>query len=141
MPLSRFTLGRGPFGYLQSAASTGSVSEQSFFHASGIGSAFGQSGYFQNQAPERVPLALTRFAAEAERTVAVLYEILAQSVFMAIADIAHFGWFWRRDFAGIDLSQRPNVARWYAIVSAGHAVARASSRVNARYCVGKFYYI
>jgi len=112
------------------------VFEQLFFHASGIGPAFGQSGYFQKQAPEQVPLALARFAAEAERTVSVLDGILARTPFVAgndytIADIAHFGWFWRREFAGIDLSQRPNVTRWYENVSTRPAVIRAIARVTA----------
>ena len=112
------------------------VFEQLFFHASGIGPAFGQSGYFQKQAPEQVPLALARFAAEAERTVSVLDGILARTPFVAgndytIADIAHFGWFWRREFAGIDLSQRPNVTRWYENVSTRPAVIRAITRVTA----------
>lgn len=112
------------------------VFEQLFFHASGLGPAFGQSGFFQKQAPEQVPLAIGRFKAEAERTASVLDAVLGRSEFVAgdnysIADIAHYGWLWRREFAGIDLAERPNVARWFDALSVRPAVVRAIARVNA----------
>jgi Glutathione S-transferase, N-terminal domain len=47
------------------------VFEQIFFHVTGIGPAFGQAGYFQKQAPEQIPHALTRFNTEAARVMAV----------------------------------------------------------------------
>lgn len=111
------------------------VFEQLFFHASGVGPAFGQAGFFKRQAAEPQPLAIDRFAAEAERVMGVLDAVLADRPFVAgdefsIADIAHFGWLWRREFADIDLSNRPNVARWYEEVAARPAVQRALARVN-----------
>jgi glutathione S-transferase len=77
--------------------------EQMFFHVTGIGPALGQVGFFKRQ----VPFAIARFQAEAERTLAVLDGILGRSEFAAgdtytIADITHFGWLWRREFAGVD---------------------------------------
>ncbi|MBC8122869.1 MAG: glutathione S-transferase family protein, partial [Gemmatimonadaceae bacterium] len=45
----------------------------------------------------------------------------------SIADIANFGWIWRREFAGVDFSQSPNVARWYTVMEARPAVQRAIS--------------
>ena len=73
------------------------VFEQLFFHASGLGPAFGQAGFFQRQAAEKQPLAIERFAAEAKRTLGVLDGVLATRSFVAgaeftIADIAQFGW-------------------------------------------------
>jgi GST-like protein len=53
------------------------VFEQLFFHASGIGPAFGQAGYFQKLAPEALPHAVQRFHGEAQRTMAVLDGVLA----------------------------------------------------------------
>jgi len=78
------------------------VFEQMFFHLTGIGPAFGQLGFFKRQATEQIPLAVARFQTEAERVLAVLEGTLRERKFTAgdeftIADIAHFGWLWRRD--------------------------------------------
>ncbi|WP_367890732.1 glutathione S-transferase family protein [Sphingomonas morindae] len=112
------------------------VFEQLFFHASGLSPAFGQSGFFQRFAAEPQPIAIERFSGEAKRTVSVLDGLLATRRFVAgedftIADIAHFGWLWRRAFAGVDLADAPNVARWYAEVENRPAVQRGIARVNA----------
>jgi GST-like protein len=112
------------------------VFEQLFFHASGLGPAFGQAGFFQRQAQEPQPLAIARFSSEAKRTLAVLDGVLATRCFAAgdefsIADIAHFGWLWRREFAGVGFEESPHVARWYEEVAARPAVRRAIARVNA----------
>ena len=110
--------------------------EQLFFHASGLSPSFGQSGFFQRFAAEPQPIAIERFSSEARRTVSVLDAVLATRRFVAgveftIADIAHFGWLWRREFAGVDLKGAPNVARWYAEVESRPTVQRAIARVNA----------
>lgn len=112
------------------------VFEQLFFHASGLSPSFGQSGFFLKLAPEPNPVAIARFHGEAKRTLAVLDGVLAQHEFVAgtefsIADIAHFGWMWRKEFAGVDFSASPNVERWYAAVIARPAVLRAIEKVNA----------
>ncbi|WP_295989915.1 glutathione S-transferase N-terminal domain-containing protein [Rugamonas sp.] len=112
------------------------VFEQLFFHASGIGPAFGQSGYFQKSAPDLLPAAILRFHGEAKRTMAILDQVLAKTTYAAgedytIADIAHFGWIWRRAFAGIDFSATPNVERWYELVAQRPAVRRAIAKAEA----------
>ncbi|MCW6512776.1 glutathione S-transferase family protein [Lichenifustis flavocetrariae] len=112
------------------------VFEQLFFHASGLGPAFGQSGFFQRQAAEPQPLAIARFSAEAKRTLGVLDGVLARHPFvtgddLTIADIAHFGWLWRREFAGVGFEDAPHVARWYDAMVSRPAVQRAIERVNA----------
>ena len=66
----------------------------------------------------------------------VLEGVLAESPFVAgevftIADIAHFGWLWRREFAGISFDEVPHVARWYGAMASRPAVERAIARVNA----------
>ncbi|GAB0113913.1 glutathione S-transferase family protein [Acidisoma sp. C75] len=111
------------------------VFEQLFFHASGLSPAFGQSGFFQRFAAEPQPIAIERFLTEAKRTVGLLDGRLATHRFMAgndltIADIAHFGWLWRRDFAGVGLDEAPHLARWYAEMEARPAVQRAVARVS-----------
>ena len=112
------------------------VFEQLFFHASGLGVAFGNAGYFRKLAPEQIPLAIDRFGNEALRILGLLDQTLAKTQFVAgagltIADIAHFGWLWRREFAGIDLGNVPNVARWYAALESRPAFRRGVARTSA----------
>lgn len=107
-----------------------------FVQLSGTGPAFGQSGYWQTLAPEPNPAALTRYQAEAERLTDLIDAHLARNAWFAgddytIADIAHFGWFWRRAFAGIGFDNRPNLARWYAAMEARPAVQRGIAATNA----------
>ncbi len=112
------------------------VFEQLFFHASGLGVAFGNAGYFRKLAPEQVPLAIDRFGNEADRIIGVLDAVLANHRHVAgddlsIADIAHFGWLWRREFAGVSLDAAPNVQRWFDELNGRPAFQRAIDRTMA----------
>jgi GST-like protein len=112
------------------------VLEQMLFHLTGIGPALGQLGFFKKQATENMPLAIARFQAEAERVLAVLEGVLATRQFAAgeeftIADITHFGWLWRRQFAEIDFASTPNIARWYGEIETRPAVQRAIEKLTA----------
>jgi len=109
--------------------------EWMFFHASGLGPAFGQSGYFQKLAPTPSPLAIERFSGEAKRTLTVLDQRLRDVEYLAgeysLADIVNFGWIWRREFAGVDFSETPNVARWYAGLEQRKSVTTAIAKLTA----------
>ena len=112
------------------------VYEQLFFHASGLSPAYGQSGYFQRLASEPNPLAIERFSNEARRVTRLLDEQLSRQPYVAghefsIADIAHFGWVWRHEFAGIDIADYPAIKRWYAELVSRPAFERAIKRVTA----------
>lgn len=112
------------------------VFEQLFFHASAVSPSFGNAGFFTKLAAEPQSLAQQRFSAEAERVSALLNDLLSERRFVAgeaysIADIAHFGWFWRRAFAGISLDAYPHLFRWYASVEQRPAVQRAVARIDA----------
>ena len=112
------------------------VFEQLFFHASGISPAFGNSGFFQKLAAEKIPMAIDRFHAEAKRLTGLLDIVLTNQEYVAgndytIADMAHFGWMWRSAFAGIDLADYPNVERWYDQVASRPAVKVAISKLEA----------
>ena len=48
----------------------------------------------------------------------------------SIADIANFGWMWRREFAGVDFEETPNVARWYATIETRPATVRAIAKLT-----------
>jgi GST-like protein len=70
------------------------------------------------------------------RVLAVLDGVLSTSEYVAgdaftIADIAHFGWLWRREFAGLEFDRTPNIARWYAQIASRPAVGRAVAKVAA----------
>lgn len=100
------------------------------FQAAGLGPMFGQSGYFLKLAPEKVPAAIERFHAEAKRNMRVLDGRLAEAEWLSgaeysIADIATFGWIWRRAFAEVDFSEAPHVERWFTAMSVRPAVTRA----------------
>lgn len=100
------------------------------FQAAGLGPMFGQTGYFLKLAPERITPAIERFHTEAVRNVRVLDGRLAVAEWLAgpdysIADMATFGWIWRRAFADVDLADAPHVARWFAAMSARPGVQRA----------------
>ncbi|MDX2237130.1 MAG: glutathione S-transferase family protein [Hyphomonadaceae bacterium] len=112
------------------------VLEQLFFHASGLGPAFGNAGFFTRFAPEPIPLAIARFQDEGRRILGVLDAILARQPYVAgdaltIADIAHFGWLWRRAFAGFDFDATPHLAAWYARLEARPAFQRGVAAVEA----------
>jgi GST-like protein len=112
------------------------VFEQLFFHASALSPAFGNAGFFKRSSPEPQPIAEARFSAEADRLLALLDDKLATQRFAAgvdftIADIAHFGWLWRRAFPGVTLDNRANLARWYEAIAARPAVQRAIDRIEA----------
>jgi glutathione S-transferase len=112
------------------------VFEQLFFHASAVSPSFGNAGFFARLAAEPQPLARQRFSGEARRVTALLDGLLAERAFVAgddysIADIAHFGWFWRRAFAGVELDTYPHLSRWYAAVEQRPAVQRAIARIDA----------
>ena len=111
------------------------VFEQLFFHASGLSPAFGNAGYFKRSSPEPQPIAEARFTKEAERILGLLDAALGKQRFMAgdaftIADIAHFGWLWRRQFPGLTLDGRPHLSRWYDEVATRPASQRAIARVE-----------
>jgi GSH-dependent disulfide-bond oxidoreductase len=119
-----------------SGAARARVFEQLFFHASGLSPAFGNVGFFRKFAPEPIPLAIERFGNEAQRILTLLDGILATSAFVAgdaltIADIAHFGWLWRRAFAEVSLDATPHVARWYAELEGRAGFQRGIARTQA----------
>ncbi|WP_435416855.1 glutathione S-transferase family protein [Parerythrobacter aurantius] len=110
--------------------------EQLFFHASGLSPAFGNAGFFQRVAPEPIPIAIERFKGEANRLLNLLHRHLGDTAYVAgdeltIADIAHWGWLWRREFVGVDFAARDNLARWYAELEARPAFIRAVERTSA----------
>lgn len=109
------------------------VFEQLLFHASALSPGFGNAGWARGTENAG---AQARFSGEANRLTDLLEARLAEHRFVAgddlsIADIAHWGWFWRRAFAGIELAQRPALQRWFDELAARPAFAAAEARLNA----------
>ncbi len=106
-----------------------------FFQVAGLGPMFGQSGYFLRSAPEKPAFAIERYNGEARRHMRVFDTHLGHHEWAAgktysIADIALFGWIWRREFAGVDFEGTPHVARWYHEMEARPAVIKGIAAVN-----------
>ncbi|CAN5399322.1 glutathione S-transferase N-terminal domain-containing protein [soil metagenome] len=104
------------------------------FVATGLGPYSGQSVHFQRAAPEPIPYAINRYRREAQRHYRVLDEHLANRETMVgleytIVDMATFGWIDRAAFVlgkpEKPLEDYPNLDRWFAMVQARPAVARA----------------
>jgi glutathione S-transferase len=105
------------------------------FQAAGLGPMFGQSGYFLKLAPEKVPAAIDRFHGEARRNMRVLDHRLGEAEWLAgdeysIADMATWGWIWRRGFAEVDFSEAPNVERWFTAAEGRPAIGRAIAAIG-----------
>ena len=103
---------------------------------SGTGPAFGRSGFWQKLASDRNEAAIARYQGEADRLADVIDAHLSRNERFAgtdynNADIAHFGWLRRREFAGVSFDGRPNLARWYATTDARPAVQRGVSATMA----------
>jgi GST-like protein len=101
-----------------------------FFNAGGTGPMIGQLVYYKKFAPEQVPVAIERFAKEADRLLRVLDKRLGQVPYLAgdfsIADIMNLTWpRAAKTFIGMDLSAYPNLTRWMDELEARPAFKRA----------------
>lgn len=98
------------------------------FQMGGVGPMFGQAHHFLRFAPEKIPYAMQRYKNETARLYGVLDERLGEAEYLAgeytIADIATYPWVARHDWQEIDLAAYPNLARWFAAISARPAVVR-----------------
>jgi GST-like protein len=98
------------------------------FQMSGIGPIFGQLGHFLYFTPDPAPVAVDRFADEAQRLAAVTDRRLHGRDFLAgdysIADIACYPWLRRHERLGIDLDELPDLRRWLDSVANRPAVKR-----------------
>lgn len=108
-----------------------------FWQVGGLGPMGGQIGHFNWHAPERVPYAIARYERETRRLFGVLDRRLAGRAYIAgaysIADMAAFPWIAPHAAFGIDLSDFPNLARWFDVVAARPAVQRAYDGVEPTY--------
>ena len=108
------------------------VMEWLMFQVGGFGPMPGQVHHFIALKEERGrSYGLERFMAETRRLYGVMDRRLAEQDYFAgelsIADFAIVGWVWRHERHKVDLSDFPNVQRWYQAMLARPGVARGLS--------------
>ena len=99
------------------------------FQMGGIGPMLGQAHHFRIYAPDPVPYAIDRYTREAGRLYNVLDRRLAQSAWVgcseySIADMAIWPWIRSWKNQGVELSEFPHLAQWFARIEARPAVQR-----------------
>ena len=98
------------------------------FQMGGVGPTFGQAHHFMRAKKDEIPYGSERYGREAKRLYAVMDSHLAHSGYFSqgysIADIAIYPWVARHEWHRVDLSDYPNVKRWYESIGARPAVAR-----------------
>ena len=104
------------------------VIEWLMWQMGGPGPMLGQVHHFVKYNKGKAPYAEERYLKEAQRLYGVLDRRLANREFVAgdysIADIAIWPWISRFEWQTIDLSQYPNVKRWYTTIAQRPAVQK-----------------
>ncbi len=99
------------------------------FQMGGVGPMLGQAHHFRIYAPEKITYAFDRYTNEARRLYGVLDRRLTEQTWLAgsaytIADIATFPWIRSWKNQGVELSEFPQVQRWFDDIAARPAVQR-----------------
>ncbi len=98
------------------------------FQMGGLGPMQGQANVFFRYAPEKIPYAIERYQTETKRLYRVLDTRLADREYLcgeySIADIANWSWASIYFWAGVDISDLPNLQRWIETIRARPAVQR-----------------
>jgi len=104
------------------------VHEWLMWQMGGLGPMAGQAHHFLQFNPGKAPYAETRYATEVQRLYGVLDKQLEGQDFIcgaySIADMACWPWVARYEWQRVDLTQFPNVLRWYKAMRARDAVIK-----------------
>ncbi|KAH8663534.1 putative disulfide bond reductase yfcG [Tricladium varicosporioides] len=102
-----------------------------FFLNAGVGPMQGQANHFARYAPEHIEYGVNRYQNETRRLYGVLNAQLEKSTSgylvgdkCTIADIAHFGWVAAAFWAGVDITEFPNLEAWVERMYARPAVEK-----------------
>jgi len=100
------------------------VTQWLFFQCANVGPMFGQCGYFNGYAAERIEHGINRYCGETKRLYGLIDRRLGDHEYLAganysLADMATFPWMIdkQQKFHGIDVSEFPNVQRWLAAIN------------------------
>ena len=96
----------------------------------GLGPMMGQANHFRRYSKEKIQYAIDRYTNEANRLTRVLDKRLGEAPYTAgkeysISDIAIFPWLRGAENRGVNVSEYPNVKRWFDAINARPAVQRA----------------
>ncbi len=98
------------------------------FQMGGVGPMFGQVHHFLRAAPHPVEYAIERYGKETRRLYGVMDQHLANRDWLAseysVADMATYPWVARHEWHKVELTDFPNVKRWYDTIGARPAVQR-----------------
>ena len=104
------------------------VHEWLMWQMGGLGPMAGQAHHFLQFNPGKAPYAETRYATEVQRLYGVLDKQLDGQDYIcgdySIADMACWPWVARYAWQRVDLTQFPNVLRWYKALRARDAVIK-----------------
>ncbi len=104
------------------------VHEWLMWQMGGLGPMAGQAHHFLQFNPGKAPYAETRYATEVQRLYGVLDKQLDGQDYIcgdySIADMACWPWVARYEWQRVDLTQFPNVLRWYKALRARDAVIK-----------------
>lgn len=105
-----------------------------FFQNAGVGPMQGQANHFTRYAPEHIEYGVNRYQNETRRLYGVLDKHLKESGNeyivgnkCTIADIAHWGWVAAAGWAGVDISDFPNLKAWEERMWARPAVQKGAN--------------
>jgi GST-like protein len=97
------------------------------FQMGGVGPMFGQAHHFLRQVKDN-PYGAERYSKETRRLYGVIDTRLGKVDYLAgeysIADVATFPWVARHEWHQVELTDFPNVKRWYDAIDARPAVQR-----------------
>ncbi len=101
----------------------------------GLGPMAGQNHHFNRYAPEPIPYAIDRYTKETNRLYGVLDRRLGGRAFVAgadysIADMAIYPWIVPWELQKQDISDFPNLKRWFESVALRPATVRAYARAG-----------
>ncbi len=98
------------------------------FQMAGVGPMQGQAHVFLRYFPEKIPPVIARYQNETKRLYTVLDRRLADRAYLvddySIADIANWCWVRAHEWAGVDISDLPNLTAWLERIAARPAVQR-----------------
>ena len=104
------------------------------FQCANIGPMFGQCGYFNGYAKEKMQHGIDRYCGETKRLYGLMDKRLETNTYLggdeySIADMATFPWMTakQQNLHGIDVSPFKNVQRWIGIIDQRPAVKRGMS--------------
>lgn len=90
-----------------------------FWQHGGLGPMQGQANHFFRYAPEKIKYGIDRYQNESRRLYGILDKHLAKSKsgfivgdHISLADITSIGWVMFAGWAGVDISEFPNVKKW-----------------------------